>query len=79
MQLLKAADFNEKLRERGIPKEATVQRICRVAKDEGDVRQVIDKIWDDTESSAKVLSEIADKNSEIYSFEKMLEETEKCP
>jgi len=76
MQLLKAADFNEKLRERGTPKEATVQKICRVAKDEGDVRQVIDKIWDDTESSAKILSEIADKNSEIYSFEKMLEETE---
>jgi len=29
IQLLKAVDFNQKLRDRGAPKSVTVQRICR--------------------------------------------------
>jgi hypothetical protein len=45
IQLLKASDFNEKLRERGVPKEATLQRVCRVAKNEKEVRECLSEIW----------------------------------
>jgi hypothetical protein len=38
IQLLKAVDFNQRLRERGVPKFITVQKICRASKDESYVR-----------------------------------------
>jgi hypothetical protein len=44
IQLLKASDFNSKLRERGVPKEVTVQKICRIARDEKEVREVLEAI-----------------------------------
>jgi len=44
IQLLKASDFNEKLHERGVPKDVTVQRICRLARDEGEVRELLEAI-----------------------------------
>jgi len=34
LQLITAADFNKMLREKGCPKEATVQKICRASRDE---------------------------------------------
>jgi len=51
IQLLKASDFNQKLRERSIPKNVTVQRICRVARDENEVRELLDFIWKYPEKS----------------------------
>jgi hypothetical protein len=40
-QLLKAVDFNEKIRERGADEDVTVQHVCRIAKDEAQVREVL--------------------------------------
>lgn len=74
IQLLKASDFNQKLRERGVPNKVTVQRICRFAKNEKEVRSVLEAVWKDAEKSDELLADIAEKNKEVYAFEKMLEE-----
>ena len=74
IQLLKASDFNQKLRERGVPNKVTVQRICRFAKNEEEVRSVLEAVWKDAEKSDELLADIAEKNKEVYAFEKMLEE-----
>jgi antirestriction protein len=72
IQLLKAADFNEKLHEHGC--SATVQKICRVAKDECEVREVLDAVWAKPSKGEEVLAEVAERNKELYEFEKMLAE-----
>jgi len=73
IQLLKASDFNERLRERGVPKEVTVQRICRACRDEREVREVLEEIWENPGRSEEILKEIVLKNKEVYEFERMLE------
>jgi len=75
IQLLKAADFNEKMREKGCSKDVTVQKICRIAKDEGDVRQILDAIWKNPQKGREILAEAVEKNKDVYGFEKMLTET----
>lgn len=75
IQLLKAADFNEKMRERGIQKEVTVQGVCRAAKDEKEVRDVLTAIWEKPEKSDEIIVKVIGKNKEVYDFEKMLETT----
>ena len=75
IQLLKAADFNEKMRERGIQKEVTVQGVCRAAKDEKEVRDVLTAIWEKPEKSDEIIVKVIGKNKEVYEFEKMLETT----
>jgi len=74
IQLLKASDFNGKLRERVVPKEVTVQKICRISKDEKEVREVLEDIWENPEKSEEVLAKTADKNKDVYEFERTLEE-----
>jgi len=73
IQLLKASDFNEKLRERRITKKVTVQKICRIAKHEKEVRETLDGIWKNPNKSDEILANIVKKNKEVYEFEKMLE------
>jgi DNA-binding Lrp family transcriptional regulator len=73
IQLLKAADFNEKLRERSVPKEITVQKICRIAKDEKEIRETLESIWETPEKGSEILGKTVEKNKEVYEFEKMLE------
>ena len=77
IQLLKAVDFNQKLKDRGVPKYVTVQKICRASKDEADVRQALEEIWNTPESGREILSEKIRRNKEVYDFEQMLEETGK--
>jgi len=75
IQLLKAADFNEKLRERGVLKDVMVQRVCRIAKDEKEVREILEAIWENTAKSEEILNKVAEKKEAVYKFEKMLENT----
>ena len=77
IQLLKAADFNQKLRERGAPKSVSVQKICRTSKNEKEVRNILSAIWKSPESSEEILSTTMVKNNEVFDFEQMLEETGK--
>jgi len=45
LQLVTAADFNNKLRERGCPRKVTVQKVCRQARDEDEVRETLGSVW----------------------------------
>jgi len=73
IQLLKAADFNEKLREREVQKAVTVQKVCRYARDENEVREILEAIWEEPAKSDEILRRTVLKNQEIYMFEKVLE------
>lgn len=55
VQLLRASDFNTKLRDRGVPKDVTVQKICKAARDERDVRRMMDAVWDKPEGAKDVV------------------------
>lgn len=79
VQLLKAADFNEKLRERGVSKEITVQKICRIAKNEREVRTMLEAIWENPKKGNEILANAAVKNHSVYEFEKMLVTTKSRP
>jgi len=74
VQLLKAADFNEKLRERGVPKAVTVQKICRFARDEKEVREILEAIWENPVKGKEILAKVVERNREVYEFEKMLKQ-----
>lgn len=73
LQIITAAKFNEKLREQGIPKKVTVQKVCRLARDEDEVRRTLDYLWSDSENAAKILKQLQEGNEDLYRFEKMLE------
>lgn len=79
VQLLKAADFNEKLRERGVAKEITVQKICRISKNEKEVRLILEAIWEDPQKSNEILAEAVSRNQSVYEFERMLATTKSRP
>lgn len=74
IQILKAADFNQKLHGEGCSKKVSVQKVCRTAKDEDEVREILDAVWKGPEKGEEILAEVAEKNREIYAFERMLEE-----
>jgi hypothetical protein len=74
LQLLKASDFNQKLRERGCPKGVTVQKVCKRARDEQEVRKILDRIWKQPEKGDEILNELLWKNKDLYEFERMLEQ-----
>ncbi len=74
IQLLKAANFNQKLHGRGCPRKASVQKICKIARDEGEVRKILEEIWNNPDESEEILAEVREKNKEVYEFEKMLSE-----
>jgi hypothetical protein len=73
LQLVTATEFNVKLRERGCPKGVTVQKVCRLARDEDEVRRMLDYVWSDLENASKILKDLQEGNEDLYRFEKMLE------
>jgi len=72
IQLLKASDCNKKLRERGVPKSVTVQKICRKAKNEKEVREILETIWNNPKKSEEIIAKTMKRNKDLYEFEKML-------
>ena len=72
VKLLRPADFNSKLRERGIDKKMTVQKICRVGRDEKDVRAVLDDVWQNPSKAQEILGEVHHENEQVFEFEKTL-------
>jgi len=74
LQLLRASDFNQKLHEKGCPRTVTVQKICRRARNEDEVREVLEKIWNRPDKAEELLKELLERNKELYAFERMLEE-----
>ena len=74
IQLLKAADFNSRMHQRGCPIRVSVQKICEIGKDEKQVREILENIWEDPERSEETLATVTEKNKEVYEFDRMLEE-----
>ena len=72
IKLSSPADFNSRLRERGVDKKITVQKVCRVCKDEKDLRVVLDEIWQNPSKAQEVLDEALDRNQKIFEFERVL-------
>lgn len=72
VRLLRPSDFNSKLRERCVEKKVTVQKICRVCRDEKDDRSVLDVIWKEPSKAQEGLSETTRKNLDIFKFENLL-------
>ncbi len=79
IQLLKAPDFNSRLKERECPATVTVQKVCKVARDEKEVRQMLDQIWKDPTSAGQVLAASEARNQDLYEFEKSLEAKSSVP
>jgi len=77
LQLVTAADFNEKLRERGCTRSVTVQKVCRRARGEDEVRETLDTVWKQPEKAEEILDELRRRNEDLYRFEEMLEAPEK--
>ena len=72
IKLLRPANFNRKLRKHGVYKKVTVQRICRVCRDEKDVRAALDEIWKRPSKSQPILGETSNRNQHVFKFEKEL-------
>jgi hypothetical protein len=72
ISLLKAADFNEKLHEQGCKRDLSIQKICSAARDENEVRELLERIWQHPTQAANILAEVLGKNEELYRFERML-------
>ena len=75
IQLLKTSDFNEKLRQKGCRKNISVQKICRLAKNENETRKCLELIWQNPSKAEGVLADVLRENRDVYEFEKMLEES----
>jgi hypothetical protein len=65
IELLKASRLNERLRERKVDKKITVQLICKIAKDEKEVRALLDSIWKTPEKAQEILSEATQRNMRV--------------
>lgn len=74
IQLLKAADFNSKLHQRGCPIKVSVQKICKIAKNEKQVREILENIWKNPKKSEQTFATTTKKNEAVYEFEKLLED-----
>jgi DNA-binding MarR family transcriptional regulator len=72
IRLLRPADFNEKLREHGVDRRLTVQRMCSVCKDEKEVREVLDRVWREPLQVQEFFAEILTRNRNVLEFEKGL-------
>jgi len=74
IRLLRPTDFNEKLREMGIDKNSTVQKICRACSNEKQVRELLDEIRANPDRTDERVSDILLSNQGIFVFEKELAE-----
>jgi hypothetical protein len=79
IQLLKAADLNQMLHERGIDKNITVQKICTRARNESEAREVLGKIWTEPAKAEELLVQLLDRNKDVYKFEQMLSSNQPQP
>ena len=79
LQLITAADFNKMLRGKGCPKEATVQKICRAARDEAQVRETLGSFWEKPGEATEALGRLRRDNEDLYRFEEKLEAKENKP
>ena len=74
LQLIHPSDLNKQLHERVGDTELTVQRICRITRDENEVRSTLTDIWANPKQAQKLLTQLAERNQGFYELEKTMEE-----
>jgi len=72
IELIKASDFNKQLQDKGVEKYVTVQKICRSAKNEDEVRETLTKTWNQPKKARRYLSQLITENKELFKFEESL-------
>jgi hypothetical protein len=50
----------------------TLQKVCRVSRNEKEIRSTPGKIWNQPEKAKELIAAIADKNKDLYEFEESL-------
>ncbi len=73
IELLKASDFNQQLQQKNVEQYVTVQKVCQRARDEEEVRDTLQKIWNQPKKARTFLVALTEKNQELFEFEKQLE------
>ncbi len=76
--LIKASDFNEMMRKWGCSPKVNVQKICKWAKNEKEVREILTSIYQNPSRAEEILEKVRERNLPLYQFEKKLEESGKC-
>lgn len=71
---MRPADFNSKLREQGVDRKVTVQKICRVCKDEKQTRTLLDGVWSEPGRGMEFSLQVSMGNEHVFKFEKTLEQ-----
>jgi DNA-binding MarR family transcriptional regulator len=72
IKLLRPADFNDKLREHGVEKTTTVQKICKTCKDEKQTREVVEEIWNRPRDAKTIVVSGLSNNRNVFEFEQAL-------
>ena len=73
IQLLKASNLNVMLHKRGVHKSVSVQKICTRARNEGEVRDVLAKTWNEPKDARELIDQLVAKNASVFEFERELE------
>ena len=53
---------------------AIVQKVCRLARNEDEVREALDRRWKGPEGGVEILAELQSVNEDLYRFEEILEQ-----
>jgi hypothetical protein len=72
IKILKAVDFNRQLAQIGVPKNCTVQKICRAARDEQDVKRILGEVWAKPGEAEAALRSALEQNTAIYDLEALM-------
>jgi hypothetical protein len=72
IQLIRTADLNDKLRLRGCDNSLTVQHLCCVCKNEDEVREVLDGVWETPRDATALLNKVTRRNQRIFDLEQEL-------
>ena len=72
IKLLRPSDFNKQLRERGVEKKVTVQKISKACGHERQVRDTLEWIWRSPGQAISILNTCLDTNRDMFEFEKSL-------
>jgi len=47
--------------------------VCRYARDEKEVREVLEAMWKNSSEAKEILAMVVEKNKDVYKLEEMLE------
>ena len=70
VELIKSADLNQQLQQKGVDKYVTVQKNCRASKNEKQVRDTFTKIWNQPKKAREFFTELIEPKNDQFEIEK---------